>query len=634
MAAFFAGAIADDTADIDIYVDYPVGLWSLAGSATQNPLASTVKRSYFYSVEVQMAPSQTFDITNRWGGLGTNGFASVEFWIRGAIAGGQDMSVSARVAGNYRTVQPLSRYVTVSPTIWRRVRIPLADLGVNPADLVQIVRLQAGTSAVSPFLIDDIKLIKAPVLGTVNFTVNASTTLRTLSKRMFGVGTFCWDPVMNTADTKAKLAAGGISFFNFPGGTSSDLYDWQTNTHVLTGETAAVSTDNYLQFASDVGADKMLTVNYGSGTPQEAAAWVQYVNITKGANVKYWSIGNESYHTDHYDERDPPFQHDAETYAAFVSQCITLMKAVDPSIKIGVVGTLEEASWPSRTTVFNPRTGAPANGWGAVVLSKLAEAGTLPDYWDFHWYALAPQTESDATLLQMPERIHFLNGRMRQMLSDYMGSYGATLPVLLTENNSVWMPIGRQSTSMTNALYLADFWGNCALVGLEAFVWWNLHNGSETTGNFHPSLYGWRSSGTYGILSQGVPVGVADPVNTPYPTYYAFKALSKFARDGDSLLQLSGTNPLVSVYAVRSLTTNRVKLLVINKAKLKDYTVMTSFAGYSPPASAVVHRYGKTQDSARQDLYRYSTSTQLRTVGGLPTIRMTFARYSISVVEL
>ena len=40
-------------------------------------------------------------------------------------------------------------------------------------------------------------------------------------------------------------------------------------------------------------AEPVLTVNVGTGTPQEAAAWVHYANVVKGYGVKYWQIGNE-----------------------------------------------------------------------------------------------------------------------------------------------------------------------------------------------------------------------------------------------------------------------------------------------------------------------------------------------------
>ena len=38
-----------------------------------------------------------------------------------------------------------------------------------------------------------------------------------------------------------------------------------------------------------------MTVNYGTGTPAMAAAWVTQATATAGQGVAYWEIGNESY---------------------------------------------------------------------------------------------------------------------------------------------------------------------------------------------------------------------------------------------------------------------------------------------------------------------------------------------------
>jgi hypothetical protein len=310
------------------------------------------------------------------------------------------------------------------------------------------------------------------------------------------------------------------------------------------------------------------------------------------------------------------------------------MRAIDPRIKIGVAGTIDENSWPQRTTVINPRTGLPANGWGAVVLAKLSEYGTLPDYWDFHWYSCAPFYESDNVLLQSASTIQTIHSRMRDLLSDYLGTAGETLPIMLTESNSVWMPAGRQSTSLTNALYLADFWGNLCKTSIQSFVWWNLHNEATADGNYHPSLYGWRNNGTFGILSLGLPAGVADPVNTRYPTFFAIKAISKFTKPGDTLVVSSTNNPLLSVYASKSAVNGRIKLMVVNKARNRDFTSMIGLQGYTAPTSAVAWRFSRTQDAGSQDLYRYQTSTQRTTVNGVSTVRLSFPRFSITVVEL
>ena len=52
--------------------------------------------------------------------------------------------------------------------------------------------------------------------------------------------------------------------------------------------------------AKKIGAQPILIANYGSGTPQEAADWVRYANVTKGYGAKYWEIGNELYGNGHY----------------------------------------------------------------------------------------------------------------------------------------------------------------------------------------------------------------------------------------------------------------------------------------------------------------------------------------------
>ena len=47
--------------------------------------------------------------------------------------------------------------------------------------------------------------------------------------------------------------------------------------------------------ATNVGAQAFIVVNYGSGTPEEAAAWVRHANITNNLGYKYWEIGNENF---------------------------------------------------------------------------------------------------------------------------------------------------------------------------------------------------------------------------------------------------------------------------------------------------------------------------------------------------
>jgi hypothetical protein len=426
------------------------------------------------------------------------------------------------------------------------------------------------------------------------------------------------------------MREGGITFMIFPGGHNADEYDWRTSTNTQTGQQTFVDPLEYVGVRDAIGGDVMYTANYGSGTPQDARDLVQYLNVTHNKNVLYFSIGNECYHPDEYDIRPQPLDHDAETYAQFFIQAYQMMKAVDPRVKIGFTGTMSENDWPQRTTVINPRTGAPANGWGAVVLSRLREAGITPDYMDFHIYTITPQKETDANALQMSERVEFILGLCRTTLSDYLGSNAANVKINLTESNSAWMPAGRQSVSLTNALYLANFWGQVMKNGMETFVWWNLHNGANFDGNTHPMLYGSRNFGDFGILSRGVPEGTAPPLNTRYPTFFAFKMLKNFARDGDTFFLANSANPHLRAFAVRT-PAGRVRVMLLNMAKDREF--LTTFSGFVIPASATVHTYGMAQES--NDLDVSTTTVSLTGPSLLSSARsaIRLPKYSINVVE-
>jgi alpha-L-arabinofuranosidase len=77
-----------------------------------------------------------------------------------------------------------------------------------------------------------------------------------------------------------------------------------------------------------INAQAFISVNYGTGTAQEAADWVRYSNITKGYGFKFWEIGNENYGSWETDAHARP--HDPFSYATLSRDYINAMKAVDP----------------------------------------------------------------------------------------------------------------------------------------------------------------------------------------------------------------------------------------------------------------------------------------------------------------
>jgi len=182
--------------------------------------------------------------------------------------------------------------------------------------------------------------------------VNARSALGQLPTTAFGVGAVVWDDHLLDDNFPGLLSAAGVKVLRYPGGSASDAYRWQSNTMVSGQDYHANPSNTFDAFMGVVqatGAQTMITINYGSGTPQEAAGWVQYAN--KGGpgytgpvptyaggsstghtyGVTYWEIGNEIYGNGTYGD---PWEYDVHaksptTYARQVVAYSQAMKAVD-----------------------------------------------------------------------------------------------------------------------------------------------------------------------------------------------------------------------------------------------------------------------------------------------------------------
>ncbi|MBA3725172.1 MAG: hypothetical protein H0W86_01655 [Armatimonadetes bacterium] len=630
----FGALHAEDTADFEMYVDYPIGLWDMSSTGPIDKANTEYTHSYNNSIKYTLNAGNQATITHTWYGEWTTDIIHWEFWVRPAGTGLENMRLKARVF--LEAPRPSVRLGDITgpipPGVWTKVVVPLSALSVVEGEVVHYLYFDVPQN-LPIFWLDDMKFVKRdPPLTTTTIDLQPNAPFRALHKRMFGVGVHCQDNTLELSESRSRMMEAGILFMNFPGGTNTDLYDWESSTNNQTGVYCRLTTEKYLQLAEAIGADKMIAANYGSGTPVEAAAWVEYANNVMGGNVINWSIGNECYHPGEYDTRPPPFDHDAETYAAFCVQAIQLMKGVDPRVKIGVVGTYGEQSWPQRITVINPVTGVPANGWSAVLLTRMREAGVLPDYFDMHLYTVPPGKESDALLFQNLDRIDFWITPMKRMLTDYLGPAGENIPINLTESNSTWGRPGPQNVSLTNAMYLMYQWGQMAKRNLESWVWWKLHNQAQVNGNDHPSLYGWRDYSDFGILARGLPEGVSPPLNTRYPTFYAMKMLKKFARPGDEMFPVTTNNMHLKVFGCKS-ASGRIRLLVINAAKTKDIPVRISAGNQLLPGSATLHRYGATEDVNERDISTTYVTFGPIFGGSFRTLQTTINRYSINLIE-
>ncbi|AKU17348.1 hypothetical protein [Luteipulveratus mongoliensis] len=149
--------------------------------------------------------------------------------------------------------------------------------------------------------------------------VNAKDVVRRLPATVIGADDPVWNPGLTAPITARRIWQAGIEDLNFDSGGQTDLYDWRTNTlrpdPDAARDTAALggysyasappqyTFDQFEAVARAAGAHTTVHVNYGTGTPAEAAAWVRYANRERGYGVRNWIIGEEVYN-DQYTEPD------------------------------------------------------------------------------------------------------------------------------------------------------------------------------------------------------------------------------------------------------------------------------------------------------------------------------------------
>jgi hypothetical protein len=455
-------------------------------------------------------------------------------------------------------------------------------------------------------------------------TINANTTVGTLPNTAFGINDAAWDGHLLDSSIPGMLQQAGVQVMRYPGGSTSDYYHWQSNTvdtcSLCGGVDSSDTFDAFMGVVQAAGAQPIITVNYGSGTPQEAADWVQYANkggpgytgpvptypggSSTGHNygIKYWEIGNELYGNGTYGST---WEYDLHslgpaTYANNVVAFSQAMKAVDPTIKVGLVLTAP-GNWPDGVT--SPSSPQP---WNDTVLPI---ACSSIDFVVAHWYPQGPTGESDAGLLGAPENgevtqvsstpsIPSMVATLRAKINQYCGSHASAVQIMVTETNSVSYNPGKQTVSLVNALFMDDDYMQWLENGVANVSWWDLHNSIQIGTNDSPSLYGNADYGDYGMLSSGDSSGGISepPANTPFPPYYGLQMLSKLGGAGGQMVTASSNQGLVAVYAVRQANGN-LAILLINKDPSNGYLMKLSWAGYSPTPNPTVSFYGENSQS-------------------------------------
>jgi alpha-N-arabinofuranosidase len=215
-----------------------------------------------------------------------------------------------------------------------------------------------------------------------SFRVDADGDGPTIPAALFGTnvewireGNGLWNTARGQldADIIAMSKRAGIRVVRFPGGVWSDTYDWRdgvgpqdsrpTTRHIPDqAETSRhyIGTPEVVAFAESIGAELLITVNAGHGSPEDAAAWAAHIRDVHGAGVApVWEIGNELYmENDLSGGSTTP-----EAYAEKVRAFAAAIRAELPDAKIAAIGLLNYGPY---------RFNAHAN-WNEVVLERTGD---------------------------------------------------------------------------------------------------------------------------------------------------------------------------------------------------------------------------------------------------------------------
>lgn len=424
----------------------------------------------------------------------------------------------------------------------------------------------------------------AQAATAVSITVNANNSLGTIPTTGYGVNQAAWDARLLDSSLPGLITASGATMQRYPGGSLSDGYHWQSNTTQTSYANPSNTFDAFMNLARQAGTQPIITVDYGAGTAQEAAGWVQYAN--KGGSgyngpvptysggsstghtygIKYWEIGNEIYGDGTYGASWEYNTHTPgpTTYANSVVSFSQAMKAVDPTIKVGVVLTTP-GFWPDGVT-----SSTSPQPWNDTVLPIVCPS---MDFAIIHWY---PNSGTDpAQALGTPSQIASMLSSVRARLNQYCGSRASSMQIFITEMNGGSYNPGARATGWASAMFLDDTYMTFLENGVANVDWWEVHDDLISTG---------------ACATSGSP---CDPAaETPFPPYYGLQMLAKLGKAGDTMVSSSSSQSLVAVHAVRQ-ANGKLAVLLDNKDPNNSYTVSLGINGYSANATATIYSYGE-----------------------------------------
>lgn len=297
------------------------------------------------------------------------------------------------------------------------------------------------------------------------------------------------------------------------------------------------------------------------------------LGIASPVGIKYWEIGNELYYngwaTNHNAESDnhAPYVYPSgytpggfnsrnaldalspTSYGTNAVQWIQAMKAVDPTIQIGVDFSSPIATDPIPVN-WNPE------------LARAVCAGANIDFAIMHYYPGTYLDVKPGELLALPQvDLPNVYADIRSSLSTYCPANGTSLPIYLTETS----PNGQLDASFplpALGLFVTNDLMSALKTGIGTVEWLELHDGN--------------------FLSTG---------ETPGTSYYGYQMAYLAAAPGDSLLSASSSSAYVLAWSTAK-TSGGEAVLLINADPSNTAQVSVQVSGVTVGATATRYSYG------------------------------------------
>jgi len=337
-------------------------------------------------------------------------------------------------------------------------------------------------------------------------------------------------------------------------------------------------------------ADPLITINFFTGTTQEAADWVYYADVYKGYNIKYWEIGNENW--GNWEAGGPV---NAQMYARRFLAFFDAMTAVANAhgITITVIPQFVSASSPENVT-YNASICPPTafNYYIQDFFNYLQAQGRLSSLQgiSIHEYPTYEPTSEAAVLADAAYWDNQLTN-----LNSWISTYcpGQSVPIWLTEYND-----GTDSgftDHFDDSLFISSFMLDYIKNG-GSFGCFFQDFGTPGPGQFDKSIYS-----DFGCIEGGGLDGsYANYRYQPRASYYALSMLSNTfsAADalGNTMVSTTSNDTSLNAYANKR-GDGKLSVMLVNTSSTNTMNTSINITGFTPLASADVTTYSPQQYS-------------------------------------